>query len=70
MVTGCLVAVADRGLAQGGGLEFMRSLLQTEGVLAPQLTQQSSGRSGGGTVFGPMLARQVLVSASSVLGSS
>ena len=68
VVTGGLVAVADRGSAQGKGLEFLRSLLQREGVLAPQLTQQSSGRSGGGTVFGPTLARQVLVSASSVCG--
>ena len=60
MVTGGLVAVAAQGSAQGKGLEFLRSLLQREGVLAPQLTQQSSGRSGGGTVFGPTLARQVL----------
>ena len=66
VVTGGLVAVAARGLAQGKGLEFLHSLLQTEGVLAPQLTQQSSGHSGGDTVFGPTLARQVLVSASSV----
>ena len=69
VITGGLVAVAALGSAQGKGLEFLCSLLQTEGVLAPQLTQQSSGRSGGGTVFGPTPARQVLVSASYVRGS-
>ena len=45
VVTGGLVAVAARGSTQGEGLEFLRSLLQTEEVLAPQSTQQSSGRS-------------------------
>ena len=64
-----LVAVVARGSTQGKGVEFLRSLLQTEGVLAPQSICQSSGHSGGGTIFGPILARHVLVSASSVRGS-
>ena len=38
VVTGGLVAVAAQGLAQGEELEFLCSLLQREGVLAPQLT--------------------------------
>ena len=60
--------MAARVSTQGERLEFLRSMPQAEGVLAPQLTEQSSGRSGGSTVFDPTLARQVLVSASSVRG--
>ena len=57
-------------LAQEEGLEFPRALLQTEAVLGPlSIARTVATVRSGGTVFGPTLARQVLVSASSVRGS-
>ena len=57
-------------LAPGKGVEFPRSLLQTEGVLGPLwIARTVATVHSGGTVSGPTLARHVLVSASSIRGS-
>ena len=54
-------------LAPGEGVEFPRSLLQTEGVLGPlSIARTVATVHSGGTVSGPTLARHVLVSASYV----
>ena len=59
-------------MAQEKGLEFPRALLMlvTEAVLGPlSIARIVATVRSGGTIFGPTLARQVLVSASSMHGS-